>query len=472
MVKKILLLSTLLLINVSYSSERAKSPKPYATLGAFLNTSSSKPITMDEVIRQTKALQNTHYSDISDEIKRYEQLEKNYEIFCANLKTRGLKEKHDSCKAYAQNCRNKIEELLRIEQELKQLDDDIYNILNDDSLGAKPYRWVAARPLYVRTVQISPKDSEQHKEAQSTLEFIDNKKQPIVDQLNFIKKLELDGNIAGMVKAYESLLLLSPESQVDIHARITELKKRIAKESALFDVTHSIDTIMSEETSTTARYEKVVDYCQRTLASNSDTAVQETCKTQRLKYKKLLAFKEMIAAPIINDNEFVYTTYRSRINEADSVGINDIRRSIKSEVEFSNDLPQLDGYCAAITDHDYEQDEDTTTTVSRTNLKDAGKLVKRDIGLEIINLEDTLHKMIRKEDEKVTQALAKVNTHNKAEHLVELANAYHARAEFYQKYYPETQKTKIDRNRYDARNTGLQVYNKNKQIREQLNFAL
>lgn len=452
MVKKILLLSTVLLINISYSSERAKSPKPYATLGAFLNTSSSKPITMDEVIRQTKALQNTHYSDISDEIKRYEQLEKNYEIFCANLKTRGLKEKHDTCKAHAQNCRNKIEELLRIEQELKQLDDDIYNILNDDSLGAKPYRWVAARPLYVRTVQISPKDSEQHKEAKATLEFIDNKKQPIVDQLNFIKKLELDGNITGMVKAYESLLLLSPESQVAIHARITELKKRITKENALYDTSRCIAAIKAEETSTTERFEKVIDYCNRTLMDTSDPDVQELCKSERLKHRKALAYFETATTPSICNNEFIHTAYDSAIAHATSVELTDIRNMIKEEQQYP---------------YDFTESAEEETMVDTAQLITAKTQV-----LKIMEKISTTCEGQQQRNAQIKAALENIAKARTSAHLVALANAYHARAEFNQQHYSEKYAALIARDRYDAHATGLQAFNKDKHIREQLNFAL
>lgn len=472
MVKKIILLATTLLMSMSYSSERAKSPKPYIMLSAYLPTV-DKPISMDALIEQTKALASTSYTDTIEEIKRNEQLATNYEQFCANLKSRGLKEKYDKFKAHAQKCRNEVDRLknVQVENELSQLDDTICSIFNDERLGDKSHRWVAARSSYVRIAQLAQltDDHESYKKTMATIEFIDKRKQPIANQLNLIKELEADGNLSGMIAAYESLLLLAPERQVDIHPRITEMRAQVAKETALFDVTHSIDTMMREETSTTERLEKVIGFCQRTLIGNNNPDVQELCKEKILKYKKLLAFQEMVSVPEISENEFVYTAYCSAINYANSVGANDIRKSIKSAVEFSHDLPQLDGFCAAITDHDYEQEVNSAPS---TDLKEAGILAKRNIGLEIINLEDTLNKMIQKEDDKVTQALAKVNQTSNHVNLVELANAYHARAEFYKKHYPVTQKAKIDRNLYDARNTGLQAYNKNKQIREQLNFAL
>ncbi len=473
MIKKIILLATTLLMNMSYGSERAKSPKPYIMLSAYLPTV-DKPISIGELIEQTKALASTTHTDTIEEIKRNEQLATNYEQLCANLKSRGLKEKFDKFKTHALQCRKEVARLksvVQVENELNQLDDTLCSIFNDEKLGDKSHRWVAARSSYVRMAKLAQltNDHETYKKTMATIEFIDTRKQPISNQLNLIKELEADGNLSGMITAYESLLLLAPERQVDIHPRITELRAQVAKETALFDVTHFIDTVMKEETSTTTRYDKIVDFCQRTSTSNNNPAVQELCKEQRLKYKKLLAYKEAIAVPEIHDNEFVYTAYRSAINYADSVGVNDIRRSIKLVVEFSHDLPQLDGFCAAIIDHDYEQEVNNAPS---TDLKEAGILSKRNIGLEIINLEDVLHKMIQKEDDKVNQALAKVNQTSNQVNLVELANAYHARAEFYQKHYPATQKAKIDRNRYDARNTGLQAFNKNKQIRELLNFAL
>lgn len=446
MVKKIMLIIAVLLCNISFSSERNKSPKPFATLGAFLKT--NRPITINGLIDETKALEVSHFANFSDEIKRYEQLERNYEMFCDNLKNRGQKEQHDKFKKHAAACRAKINKL--IELELNNLDNQIYDIINNETLGEKPYRWVATRPLYVKIVEIAPKDSEQRKEAVKTLEYIDSKKQPIANQLDLIKRLKAENNLQGMINAYQTLQLLTPENTAAINDRIVELRSQAAKEAALSEVSCCIAAINTEEGTKQARLEKIVDYCNRTIANTSSVDVKALCETERLHYKKTLTHLELENTPTLCANEFIHTAFVRTIEYSDSLGLNDVRAMIAEERQINFNF----------------DDEDTPSTAIDT------------IGLQAAchNAIDAMEKIVNTAQSKRTTAiraaLEKVEKNRTSTHLVMLANAYHDRAEFNQKYYSDTCKGLIDRDRYDAKATGLQAFSKDSKAREQLKFNL
>ncbi len=444
MVKKIILITTVLLCNISLTSERNKSPKPFVTLGAFLRT--SKPITMNQLIDETKALQISQFDNLSDEITRYQQLEKNYETFCANLKSRGQKEQHDKFKNHALQCRAKINEL--VEQELVNLDDQIYKIITDTTLGEKPYRWVAARPLYVKILEIAPKDSEQCKEAQKTLEYIDTKKQPIVDQLDLIKKLKTENNPQGMITAYQTLLLLTPENTQAINSRIVELRSQVAKETSLAEVTCCIAAISTEEASKQARLEKIVDYCNRTIASTSSADVKALCENERLHYKKALTHLELESTPSLCANELINTAYVTMIQHSDSIGLNDVRAMIRKEREST-----------------VTNENSSSLTMSIAELESATQRA-------INNCENLLSASQTNKDKAVAVALAQAGKNKTSSNLVTLANAYHERAEFNQRYYSDKCAALIARDRYDANSAGLQAFNKDKNARAQLKFQL
>lgn len=445
MVKKIILIIAALLCNISFSSERNKATKPFATLGAFLNT--SRPITMNGLIEETKALQISQFANFSDEIKRYEQLEKNYEIFCANLKRRGQKENHDKFKKHAAECRAKINEL--VEQELSNLDNQIYDIINNETLGEKPYRWVATRPLYVKILEIAPKDSEQGKEAAKTLEYIDSKKQPIVNQLDLIKRLKSENNHEGMISAYQTLLLLTPENTPAINARIVELRSQAAKEAALSDVACCIAAISAENELKQTRLQKIVDYCNRTIVNTSFTDVKALCENERLHYKKALTHLELENTPSLCTNEFIRTAYESAIQHSDSVGLNDVRAMIAKERQSNYNFSE----------------ENTSATIDTTQLQTAATTAH-------IKMQELIDQAQKRKNTAVKEALEKVEKNRNGTHLVMLANAYHERAEFNQRYYSDKCAALIDRDRYDAKAVGLQAFNKDKKARDQLKFQL
>src|SRR5262249_37935419 len=153
--KKIIVGVTLFTIVASYSSERTKSPKPYAHLGQFVSPGNN-PLTIDDIVERIKTLVNSVTSDIPEEINRYTELSQLYNKLCNNFRTRGKKPEYDKCYAQASKFAQKAAELSKIQNELDKIDYHIGMILSDETLGSQPHRWVATRPLYKRMVQIIP----------------------------------------------------------------------------------------------------------------------------------------------------------------------------------------------------------------------------------------------------------------------------------------------------------------------------
>lgn len=458
MLKLSVLYVSLFLLTSAYSGERARSPKPYAQLGNYLSARNT-PLSMADLIDIINTLNGTSYNDIDQEYDRFIQLSQRYNQVCANLKTRGSAPIYDKFKTHALRAAHVAEKLAQLKADITQLDTIIECILGDETRGQEIDRARMAHPYLVRMLAIIPvQQSELYKRTQKKLAY--------VEQIKLLDDLQADHNKKGMITAYKTLLLLieNPEQKSIHYAQMSALEKEVQTEEAFFDVSNSISHILISDDGYSAkeRYEKVVELCQHTLAKNNDPAIEELCQRERLYYKQLAALEELPAVVELHNNEFVCTAYQSAIGHADSVGINDIRALLAAESD------KLAACIRMITQHTDENDNVPTATASSTQaLLDATKISKRNIALIF---EARLNALSQAEDEKINRVLAKKQS--ELERLVSLSNALHERAQFYQKHYPETCKTKIEEDQKRARNLALQAFAKNQKVREKLLIEL
>lgn len=212
-----------------------------------------------------------------------------------------------------------------------------------------------------------------------------------------------------------------------------------------------------------AHYEKIVDFCNCTLKETDFARVTAFCKSNRYKYTRLQIIEEINTTPTVGNDEFVRTACRSMAYNATLPDLVDIRKMVK---EIAADAA-LNECADSIFTHDYiAQEASTATEESVATLTKTGASARTQTTLERLH-----DKMVETQSKKILDAAHKSQT-GKAEDIVELANAYFHRAQFYKTYCPERSAAKIKADLAKAKDHGLRAFGKNQESCKQLLFTL
>ena len=455
------LFTCLLTISSIRASERVSTMAPTQLNKYF--AAETAPLSVGQLEERANYLNTTRYDKPQDEYFRLTELATLYAKLRNAHRGRGQGQIHKQYEtlhtqynqaAIQLNNTMLAEELTNAK--IENIRDQIKNILHDETIKKVAQRWFKTKLLFEQLAALSEnKVPDIHQEALGQLKHIQNI-QFQEETINRIRQCSQTNNKAGMILGYKTLRTTAdnPRHIQTIDDRIVSLQQEIVEEQTTQDLSNTILAMQNQNASRAERYNNVIGYC-HTLSHSENDIEKKFGASQELKYQQRIAYLEMLDHPELTGNELIRTAYHETIACATDVA--DVR-SIKVMIADST---------AGIMEEDTPE---ITTFASLQVLGDAESRVKDILKNKVSQLPADLDKNFKVFYDEVTRAQAIKN--KKASDMIALANAYHERAEFNQKHYPETRAAQITRDRYDARSNGLQAYNKDKNAQKQLKFTI